>query len=73
MASMTSAEHAAKSKQYEKQLAAKREAVKLLQTLAEKIAAKREIKVLEEEFRQHRLNFFELTSDTLRSEGLQHG
>ncbi len=61
MATMTHAEHDAMSANYEANLAAKRAAVKTLSTLAEKVAAKQEIKQIEEAFRQHRLNYFELT------------
>ena len=59
---MTPEQHAAKSRRIERQIRQWREKAKTLPSLAEKIEAKRQIKLLEERLLNHRLMFFDLTT-----------
>jgi Cys-tRNA synthase (O-phospho-L-seryl-tRNA:Cys-tRNA synthase) len=59
---MTPEQHAAKSRRIERKIRQWREKMKTLPSLAEKIEAKRQIKLLDEQLRHHKLNFFDLTT-----------
>jgi hypothetical protein len=54
--------HDAESRRIERQIRQWRKKAKMLPSLAEKIEAHRQIKLLDEQLRHHKLNFFELTA-----------
>ena len=58
--SMTDAEHRKEATRLQRAITRRRNERKLMPTLAEKIEAGRQIKQLEDQLHQHRLNYFDL-------------